>query len=78
MLEEKKYIDKIELVKGCIQVREVTIVLKDGKKIASNLHRTVYSKEDDISNADPLIKAIGNLLWSTDLNSSFNSDNILE
>ena len=66
MLEEKKVVDKIEIVDKFVQVRERNIILKDGIEIASNFHRYVLKKEDDRTNLDPTVKKIADAFWDED------------
>ena len=53
-LEEKRVIDKIEVVGGDtdwrhIQVRTKIIILKDGVEIASSYDRTTYSPDANVA-----------------------------
>jgi hypothetical protein len=63
MLTEKKEIDKIEIVKNIIQVRELITVLKEEQIIASSHNRYSVHKEDDVKNFDPKVQAIARAIW---------------
>ena len=64
MLEEKKIVDKIEIISDVIQIREKNCILKDGQEIASSFYRYVITKEDDRTNLDPKVKKIADALWN--------------
>jgi hypothetical protein len=64
MLEEKKIVDKIEIINDAIQVRERNCILKNGVEIASSFNRFIVVKEDDRTNLDPKIKKIADALWN--------------
>ena len=67
-LIEKKIIDKIEIVvNNSIQVRTATIIEKDGVEIARTFHRHVVCPGDDITNEDPKIQAIANVIWTEEV-----------
>jgi len=63
MLQEQTEIDKIEIVKDTIQVREVINILKDGQIIASSYKRYMIKKEDNITNYDIKIQNIAKAIW---------------
>lgn len=73
MLEEKKYIDKIEILNNCIQVREKLLILKNGNIIASNFNRYIIEKENSLNIIDPFIKKIAQLLWEDEVEKNFYS-----
>jgi hypothetical protein len=64
MITETKTIDKIEIMDmQKLQVREATIIEKDGIVIAKNFHRYVLSPGDDLTNQPQKIKDIAEVLW---------------
>lgn len=63
MLEEKKIVDKIEIIGDVIQVRERICILKDGIEIASNFHRISFSKHDEITINDEKVLSIAKAIW---------------
>jgi hypothetical protein len=67
-LTEITLIDKIEIVEtNSIQVRTATIVKKDDIEIARTFHRHVVCPGDDITNEDPKIQAIANVIWTEEV-----------
>ncbi len=68
MLEEKKIIDKIEIVKegSVIQVREKIQILKDGIEVAGTYHRYLISKDTypQMENVDIQVKKIADAIWN--------------
>ena len=64
MLEEKKEIDKIEIINlKVIQVREANIIEKDGVEIARTFHRYTLSPGDDLTDQPDKIKDLAASLW---------------
>ena len=71
-LLEKKIIDKIEILENSkIQVREATIIEKDGQEIARTFHRHVLSPGDNLDSEDSRVAAIANVLWTEEVVSEF-------
>ena len=78
MLEEKRIIDKIEIIGDIIQVREKVSILKDGVEIASNYHRRAYDKSDEMSSEDPKIISVAKAIWPEKFLTSDDVSNIIE
>ena len=76
-LEEKRVIDKIEVVGGDtdwrhIQVRTKIIIIKDGVEIASSYDRTTYGPAHDVSTiADAEVKATCQLYLTEERKAAF-------
>jgi hypothetical protein len=67
-LIEKVIIDKIEVLESnSIQIREATIIEKDGEEIAKTYHRHVINPGDDLTNEDAKVQAIANSIWTKDV-----------
>jgi hypothetical protein len=67
-LEKKEVIDLIEtLENGCIQVRNKTIILEDGKEINSNYHRHIILPGDDYSQENAKVQAICAVIHTPDV-----------
>lgn len=67
-LTEKKEIDRIEVVNDWnIQVRESTIIQKDGQQIAQTFHRWVLTPDMDISTQEEKVKNICNAVWTPEV-----------
>jgi hypothetical protein len=64
MLLEKQTIDKIEVLSNdIIQIRQATIIEKDGIEIARTFTRWTLSPGDDITGQDPKVVAVANTVW---------------
>ena len=73
-LTEKKQIDVIEDVNDWnIQVREATIIEKDGVQIARTFHRWVLTPDMDISNQPSNVQAIANAAWTPEVIAAYNA-----
>jgi hypothetical protein len=67
-LTENKKIDKVEIVgNGIVQVREATIIQRDGETIATTYHRWAFPPNSDISSMPDNIQAIANLAWTPEV-----------
>ena len=65
MLTERKEFDKIEIVNNeIIQVRQVTVIEKDGFEIARTYHRWSFNKGDDLSEMPETVNQIANIIWA--------------
>ena len=68
MLTEKKIIDKIEVVNGMfIQVREATIIEKDGVELAKTYHRWSFAPNQDVSEMPQQVQDIAALVWTPEV-----------
>ncbi len=81
-LTETQENDKIEVVnRWHVQVRNATIVKKDGKEIARSFERFIYNPgvldasdnlvETDISGLDDDVKAVCNAVWTTTVKNDY-------
>ena len=82
-LSESIEYDKIEIVGQykTVQVREATVIKKDGKELTRSFHRYVLSPgtldasdnlvDTDISSQPAEVQAICNAVWTDSLKSSF-------
>lgn len=68
MLVEKSILDRIEVVNGMfIQVREATIIEKDGVEIAKTYHRWSLSPLDDLSEQPQEVQDIANVVFTDEV-----------
>jgi len=59
MLEKVQTVDLIEVIEnGCVQIREATKIMEDGKVISKSYHRKVICPGDDYAAEDARVKAI--------------------
>lgn len=67
-LSEKTTIDKIEILEtGQIQIRQATIIEKDGVELTRTFHRHVLNPGDDLSSEDPKVVAVAAAVWTTEV-----------
>jgi hypothetical protein len=68
-LTENKYIDKIELVGAhqILQVREATIIQRDGEDIAKTYHRWSFVPGDDVSFMPANVQAVAQSAWTPEV-----------
>lgn len=73
-LTETKVIDKIEVVGiGFIQVREATIITRDGEQVAKTFHRWAFSPGDDVSAMPANVQAIAAATWTPEVIATYNA-----
>ena len=71
-LTESTKIDKIEVVNDwSIQVRQATIVERDGQFLARTFHRWVLTPDMDISDQEKKVQDICNAVWTPQLKSEY-------
>jgi hypothetical protein len=67
-LTETTKVDSIELVEtNHIQVRTATIIERDGIEISRTFHRHSLRPGEDITNEDPKVQAIANVIWTEEV-----------
>jgi hypothetical protein len=72
MLTEKKEIDRIEVItEGAIQVRQATVIERDGEFVARTFHRWVLTPDMDISNQEQKVKDIANAAWTPEVKAAY-------
>ena len=74
-LTEASKNDKIEVVLSgdwsCVQVRNATIISRDGKEISKTYHRDVVMPDGDISAEDADVQAICNVVFTDDCKATY-------
>ena len=71
-LTEKVEIDQIEIVKQWnIQVRQATIIERDGQFVSRTFHRWVLTPDMDISDQEQKVKDIANAAWTPEVKASY-------
>ena len=71
-LLEKQIVDRVELVESNhIQVRTANIIERDDVEITRTLHRHVLAPGDDVTNEDPKVQAIANVVWTEEIISTY-------
>jgi hypothetical protein len=71
-LTESTKIDQIEVVGDWnIQVRQATVIEKDGEFVARTFHRWVLTPDSDISNQEQKVKDIANAAWTPEVRQAY-------
>jgi hypothetical protein len=71
-LKEKIEIDRIEIVEhGVIQVRQATVIEKDGEQVARSFHRWVLTPDMDISGQEQKVQSIANAAWTDEVKAAY-------
>jgi hypothetical protein len=72
MLTERKEIDRIEVVGGWnIQVRQATIIERDGEFVSRTFHRWVLTPDMDISGQEQKVQDICNAAWTDEVRQAY-------
>ena len=71
-LTESKKIDQIEVVADWnIQVRQATIIERDGEFVSRTFHRWVLNPDIDISDQEQKVKDIANAAWTPEVRQAY-------
>ena len=71
-LTENKSIDQIEIVNDWnIQVRQATIIERDGEFVSRTFHRWVLTPDMDISDQEQKVKDIANAAWTPEVRQAY-------
>jgi hypothetical protein len=71
-LTEKIEIDRIEVVNNwSVQVRQATIIKRDGVLVSKTFHRWVLNPDNDITNQEQKVKDICNTAWTTEVRNAY-------
>jgi len=71
-LTEKQEIDKIEIVEhGIVQVRQATIIERDGDFVSRTFHRWVLTPDMDISGQEQKVQDIANAAWTDEVKAAY-------
>jgi hypothetical protein len=71
-LTENISIDQIEIVADWnIQVRQATVIEKDGVQVARSFHRWVLTPDMDISGQEQKVQDICNAAWTEEVKSAY-------
>ena len=71
-LTEKTSIDQIEVVADWnIQVRQATIIERDGEFVFRTFHRWVLTPDMDISDQEQKVKDIANAAWTPEVRQAY-------
>lgn len=71
-LTENKEIDRIEVVEnGQIQVRQATVIERDGEFVSRTFHRWTLTPDMDISGQEQKVQDICNAAWTDEVKSQY-------
>jgi hypothetical protein len=71
-LTESTSIDQIEVVNDWnIQVRQATIIERDGEFVSRTFHRWVLTPDSDISGQEQKVQDICNVAWTDEVKSAY-------
>ncbi len=71
-LTESTKIDQIEVVNDWnIQVRQATIIERDGEFVSRTFHRWVLTPDMDISNQEQKVQDICNAAWTPEVKAAY-------
>jgi hypothetical protein len=71
-LTENTSIDQIEIVSDWnIQVRQATIIERDGEFVSRTFHRWVLTPDMDISGQEQKVKDICNVAWTDEVRQAY-------
>ena len=71
-LTEKVEIDKVEVVYDWnIQVRQATIIERDGEFVSRTFHRWVLTPDMDISDQEQKVQDIANAAWTPEVKAAY-------
>jgi hypothetical protein len=71
-LTEHTSIDKIEVVNDWnIQVRQATVIGKDGVQVARTFHRWTLTPDSDINDQEQKVKDICNAAWTPEVKAAY-------
>jgi hypothetical protein len=71
-LTENTSIDQIEIVQQWnIQVRQATIIERDGQFVSRTFHRWVLTPDSDISGQEQKVQDIANAAWTPEVKTAY-------
>jgi hypothetical protein len=71
-LTEKTEIDRIEITNQWnIQVRQATVIERDGDFVSRTFHRWVLTPDSDISGQEQKVKDICNVAWTDEVKAAY-------
>jgi len=71
-LTERKEIDQIEIVRDWnIQIRQATVIERDGEFVSRTFHRWVLTPDMDISAQEQKVQDIANAAWTSEVKAAY-------
>jgi len=73
-LTEKQEIDRIEIVEhGIVQVRQATVIERDGQFVSNSFHRWVLTPDQDITDQEQKVKDICSAAWTPEVKAAYSA-----
>ena len=73
-LTESTKIDRIEVVNNWnVQIRQATVIERDGEFVSSTFHRWVLTPDVDISDQEQKVKDIANAAWTPEVRAAYDA-----
>ena len=73
-LTESTKIDRIEVVNNWnVQVRQATVIERDGQFVSSTFHRWVLTPDMDISDQEQKVQDIANAAWTPEVRAAYDA-----
>lgn len=73
-LTENTTIDQIEVARDWnIQVRQATVIERDGQFVSKTYHRWVLTPDMDISDQEEKVQAICNAAWTDEVKAAYDA-----
>jgi len=71
-LTERTNINQIEVVADWnIQIRQATVITKNGEQVSRTFHRWVLTPDSDISGQEQKVKDICNAAWTPEVKAAY-------
>ena len=71
-LTERKEIDQIEIAQQFyVQVRQATVIERDGEFVSRTFHRWVLTPDMDISDQEQKVQDIANAAWTPEVRQAY-------
>ena len=71
-LTENIQIDRIEIIEhGIVQVRQATVIERDGDFVSRTFHRWVLTPDMDISDQEQKVQDIANAAWTDEVKAAY-------
>jgi len=71
-LTENTSIDQIEVVRDFfVQVRQATVIERDGEFVSRTFHRWVLTPDSDISGQEQKVQDIANAAWTPEVRQAY-------
>ena len=71
-LTERTEIDRVEVVNSwVIQVRQATVIERDGEFVSNSFHRWVLTPDQDISGQEQKVQDICNAAWTDEVKAAY-------